>query len=237
LLLTPFIKPFSSLIFKLIHDDSPSITQLLDNSLVSMPGISIESARLTTLEIFREMIKILGHILQESDHFTKVKLVQKINFLKEAEEETRTYLSKIQTRRGTKKDKYKHISILHALDHLNSIITDLKEYSLLKKFTRDKVLSAIIEEIKSYQLTVLEAFELKKTEKLTESLELFSKKLAVTRKETRLYILQKTADGDMSPEIAQSHIEVVKWSDALWFHIWRAFYHLGEKDESIRLIH
>lgn len=122
IIFTPFIKQFTNLIAWILPEKKSSVTQYLDDSIIEIPSIAIETATRAlkeatklTLETMKEKLNILTQ--QNSNRFSLDLIDQKLKDIELEVKEIRNFVEEIEE--TSQKTRTQYISLLHALDHID----------------------------------------------------------------------------------------------------------------------
>ncbi|MDH7552231.1 MAG: Na/Pi symporter [Spirochaetota bacterium] len=221
LLFFPFITPFVRFLKTLFADTRFYLTQHLDDAIATTPAIAVETARRTVVDIALYIIQILKDMLQKNG----TDIAHRLKTAQIALEETKHFMSKVKTPPQQKQLYDEHISVLHAIDHLNSIIEACQEahiVSLLKNSTNFSDMKW------NFNTELVESEKALKAESSIDSVEKIqelSQYLANSRKLERVEVLKKTATGQLDSHTALDFIEAIRFIDRLGYHIWRVVRH------------
>lgn len=225
LLFLPFIKPFARLIERLLPEHEPDLIRRLDVTLLRDPATAVEAARRTAIDVASVVIEALRDYVT---HGAAGTMRPRLEAADRALAETRLYLAKVRTPEAARAAYQRHLSTLHAVDHLDRLIEAAGEPRSARTAARDPAL-------RDMARGMLDEFDatlawLKDVEKPAPAgvLEAMSKSLAEQRKQHRPRILEDTAHGRLTPDEATDQLEAARWVDRLGYHIWRAVLHLGE---------
>ena len=134
-------------------------------------------------------------------------------------------MSKVKTNPHESKLYNEHISTLHAIDHLNSIIEACYEKQAIDTLKNSdlfkEMLSNFSNELNESENALQQKSSLDNVEKIQE----LSQYLANIRKLGRIEVLKKNAMGLLDSQTALEHIEAIRFIDRLGYHIWRVVRH------------
>jgi phosphate:Na+ symporter len=221
LLLLPFVGGFAALVMRAVPDRGPQLTRNLDDSVLEIPAVAVETARRTTMDIAAVLVGALRSSTgarRQPDHAA-------LEAAQSALEAVRTFLSRISSPVDTGSDHRIHLSVLHAMDHLERLLERLRSSpatlpgeepfeSLCLRASRD------LEVIESW----LETGEGDSPENTAEELSLWSADL---RRRDRAGTLELAALGGQSPDYVLAHLDALRWLDSSVYHVWRATFHLA----------
>ena len=107
----------------MIPEKGSYLTRNLDDSVAKVPGVAVEVSFNTLQDITKELTTVIVSLIQTKKMTTEAE--NKLNQIEEAIEKTRAFMDSIQS--TSTKDRYKHISLLHALDHSYRLAKALRE--------------------------------------------------------------------------------------------------------------
>ncbi|MGQ9843146.1 MAG: Na/Pi cotransporter family protein [Spirochaetota bacterium] len=221
LLFFPFITPLIRILKTLFANTTLHLTQHLDEAIAKAPPIAVETARRTVIDIALFIIHILKEMLQKNEN----NVGRNLKIATQALEETKYFLSKVITDPHQKQLYSEHISVLHAIDHLNSIIDACGESQTILILNGSSNFSdmkfSFYNELNESQKALQSQSLVDSVEKIQE----LSQYLANTRKLERVEVLKKTASGIIDSHTALEYIEAIRFIDRLGYHIWRAVLH------------
>jgi phosphate:Na+ symporter len=220
-LLLPFIQPFSRFITRIIPDKSVSLTRHLDHSVLQIPAVAIESARLTLVDIMHDIAIFISNQLSSIQPIDSSEIREEQDRLHQALDETRLFLRSIQIGQGASKEQVLYVAVLHAIDHLDSILDDFTKKDSLELLKKSPKLEVLFQKTVQQIPAVKYWLETQQSESFKLEMEAFAKEMAEFRKSYRLDLLNQTAKQEIDPETAQDLIEALRWIDGVWFHLWR----------------
>ncbi|MCX8124070.1 MAG: Na/Pi symporter [Spirochaetes bacterium] len=220
-LFTPAITPLVRFLKTLFADTTLHLTQHLDDAIAKTPAIAVETARRSVVEIALYIIAILKDLL----HKNGSDLPRRLKTAMVALEETKHFMSKVKTPPQQKQLYDEHISVLHAIDHLSSIIEACQEadtIALLKDSNNFVDMKwNFNNELNESEKALRSQSSIDSVEKIQE----LSQYLANARKLERVEVLRKTASGILDSHTALDYIEAIRFIDRLGYHIWRVVRH------------
>jgi phosphate:Na+ symporter len=230
-IILPFIGVFSRLLTRIIPERGPYLTRHLDDSLVNVPSVALETVRRTIIDITIASIDIVREMI-DSETVSPV-MKKRLREVGNALGETRGFLGKIKTQKGASSVfSSRFISIMHAVDHVDQLIIASWEFEKLSAMRNDRRLNHLaltLSENVEPVLIRLEGLKRKESVQKMEGTSLYMKKL---REKQREEILARTASGDIDPDTAMKQIEAIRWLDRVTYRVFRALYYLGYHSEN-----
>jgi phosphate:Na+ symporter len=222
----PIIRLFSRLVTILIPDTGPVLTRHLDNSVTSIPAIAIEAARRTARDITIILIEITIENLTKG---FEPRNSHRLASIDDALAQTRIFLSRVRSEKGsTSGERSGHVSVLHIIDHAENLSMDSRETEHIQILHHDDALNLLSQELCDRLRQIIEWMNNPGTIS-GEVAEHTAQLMKEIRKGERTAILQRTADGELTPEEAYAQIEAIRWLDRITYHVWRAAYHIAEQ--------
>lgn len=221
-LFIPFIKPFSNLLIRLIPERENALTRNLDDSLLSVPSIAMDVCYKTLRDMIVRLTDVLLSIIK--DRKVSAESERKMSEIEEAIEITRDFLNKIQS--TSKKERNKHLCILHILDHLSRLIRVLQEGKIIHAISLQEKLILQMQDVLENIQTSLHDDE--RMIDLSLLLEQTSQKMAVERRNRRNEYFERSVLNDTELEVAISKVETILWIDRLVYHYWRSIARMAE---------
>ena len=229
-ILSPFISHIVHIIERLIKDEQPTLTRNLDDSVIAIPAVAVEAARLTIIEIFKELIHVV--YANQNQELRPSAVIKRREALEASISKTKEFLSKVPHVSEQTLDYNRFISVLHAIDHLSSALEAIDELDKVEPNEADPELVSIRSQLPQKIEKVLSWLNDPLSHNPLVEIQEFSSWLAGKRKSQRLVVLKLTASGALSLDQAQRIIEQLRWIDGIWFHLWRALNHISETSES-----
>ena len=225
--LFPFIVPFAARIERWMPERELRLTRYLDSTLVELPSVAVEAARRAGIATAQELFRQAVPILQGAP-----KAAPEPAFLEGAGEAVirlRAFLSGVRTPAGEEEQFARHLSVLHAADHLDRLRRALEEPVPIDPRWGTKV-ARILEEWAEEANpdaghTAPEAPLRKRAGKLAE-----------VRKRRRARILEKGVYKEMDPVRLRREVDGLLRLDRIGYHAFRAAHHLqlaGPDDQEL----
>lgn len=221
ILFVPFVRPFAKAIEKMIPEKGNYLTRNLDSSVAKLPGVAVEVSFNTLQDITKEMTTVLVSLIQGKKRTaeTDSRLAQ----IDEAIEKTRLFMDAIQS--SSQKERYKHIALLHALDHLYRLSKALREQHP-NAFQLQETLTQKWLEVLEKVLLIIDEDE--RLPEIATLLEVTSSEMATVRRDKRNAYFEHTVENVVELETAVSKVETLLWIDRLVYHYWRTTARLAE---------
>jgi len=222
-LLLPFVGRLADLLGRLVADPFPSPTRHLDPSVARIPSVAVEVARRTALEIGAELGSVAAASIARAPATPSP---ERMRVLHHALDDVRTFLARVSTGPEVGDTYERHVSVLHATDHLDRMARALRDAPPAS--TRAA-------------LTAHEPIVLRASEEIGEAARLLSgdagtpvsslvelaRDLAAARREGRPRVMAEAASGERPLGEAVAELDTMRWVDRLAYHLWRAAEHLA----------
>lgn len=219
----PMVHGFARLIIRLLPDRGSVLTRHLDDSLIQVPEVAIESLRRVLGDCATELAAIIRQRIDPEKNRPPLPLTN----VRQSLHEARAFLARIPATTVRTGEGNARLSLVHALDHLDQLVEELTKFTRIPvedptnriTLVRDK-LHALVSAV---TLTLTEATPLPPL----GAIEQLARELADLRRTTRHALLQETAEATLSPENADTLLDAVRWMDTAAYHLWRAGHHLN----------
>lgn len=221
LIFLPFIHHFAHMVIRMIPEKGNPLTRYLDANVAAVPQVAIDAASKTLLGIIKEVTEeIILFIKSETktEEFEK-----KLLKVEDAVKTTRSFLSSFLTHSVGDQDK--HLSMVHALDHIERLIKVLRD--------EQKIAALRYQERRMAEWLVIlqqvyDSVSAKEMEAAASLLEETSMKIADERRARRQHYFLQTVKSETELEIALAKAQALLWIDRLVYHYWRAVQRLTE---------
>ncbi len=226
ILFLPLTRPFARLIIALVREDGPMPTRHLNQKLIPTASAAIEAARRASLDVLTLVMKVSSEVLAQ----TTINRVQQqqLDRSEEALLETRRFLTNVRSETEGSAEHRRHISVLHAIDHIDRLVAACRENYQLSHLQRDRALSAVVTQLGRQLAEARSNLMTGGVEIVVPILESHSGSIAELRRSQRPKIIEDAATGQVDSERALQELEAVRWIDRLAYHSWRAALHLQE---------
>jgi len=220
LLVLPWLQSFAAIVERLVPERRPALSRYLDPSVATVAPVAIEAARRALAGVARATATALrlglaGRASQAESQLGPARA---------ALEEVRSFLAAVRSAGESPRLHARHLSVLHALDHLERLVRAAGEQvdapavaAILTDSGRDLAAA----------LDLVEAWTGEAETAPAPALMAHSAAIAQTRRAERAKALARTASGALDPVTALARNEALRWFDRLAYHLWRAIHHLG----------
>jgi phosphate:Na+ symporter len=224
LVIMPFHHRFANLVTRIIPEKRPSLIRHLDETVTGVSSVALESARRTAVDITERIAELVESMLTENDvrgrEIIRTEIEGGLDRLHD-------FMALIRRNQETDREYDLHVSIIHALDHLDQLVIETRDERMAGFSTsregpdeRARDLSRAVEII-HYELAGI------RRGLSPESLSSIAETLQELRKTIRADVIARTADGEMEPSMAFRQIEALRWMERVSYRFWRAAYYLN----------
>lgn len=228
-LFVPWLGRFTQVVSRLVRERGPALTRYLSPAVAEEPPVAVKAARTTLLMCAAEVgdeAKLLATRVVPGRELQAARL--RLQQVQGALDETRTFIADLRSDPSSESAHRRHVSVLHALDHLQAGATLLARSEALDRFARDPELA----ELREVMAKALEAMVgwcpvLAPEAPADHVLELFAS-IPPLRRRTRRRVLRLVATGEADPDGAETALEALAWAQAFSHHLMRAVHHLRE---------
>ncbi len=232
-LLLPFVTPFSRMIVRLVPESGPELTRYLDASVASVAPVAVESARLTSVRVALLLAHTVDRLLDQSRSPRGLEEVSQRSL--DALAQTRSFLRGVRSGDDTGPDRDRHLSVLHAVDHLESLANAIvMEDQAFARVVRLE-LGETTDELREGLRTFGDWAERQDLEAPVETLAAISARIAELRRSRRPLVMERTAAGELDPDEALAYLDAIRRVDRIGYHIWRAAHHLWLASRGVAL--
>jgi phosphate:Na+ symporter len=223
LLLLPWIRQFARWIERIIPERGRVLTQRLDPSVAELAPVAIEAVRLTLIDVAASLSDALRGQLRPGP---RQSLNEAVTRVEDALEETRRFVGRIRSDPETLDEHNRHLSTLHALDHLAGMVQAMRDSNPVRTLATEPALAESVRLLAEGLESVdreLDDEESRQQSARAQS----SEAIARFRLSQRDQILRATAAGRLDPSTASAQLEALRWVDRVTNHLCRAFHHLS----------
>lgn len=226
MMLLPVSGAFARLISHLVPERGAQLTRNLDATVANVSAVAVEAARRTVREVAGVLIDAVRRELSGTDD--PLRTSRALEAASTALRETQQFLAEVRTTPEAAEYE-RHLSVLHAIDHLDNLIEAMQEPQHRPALRDDPGLRAIAVRLAECLEPVEEwhASDMAGDAAPAEA-ESVSRTMAELRRTERIRILEQTAHGAIEPGEALIWMDAIRWLDRLAYHIWRTTHHLAE---------
>jgi phosphate:Na+ symporter len=228
-LVLPWLGGFSRLVARLVPDKGAVLTRYLSRASGDEPATAVRAARTTLLMCATELgddAKLLttGPTTAREAQAAR----QRLRRVREAIDETRTFLAPLRSNPDAGDDHRRHVSVLHALDHLAGAATLLEHAAHAHRLGTSPQLAALRERLRAGLDALVAWGPVHAPEGTADPILDIFKSVARLRRQARVQVLRQVATGATDPDDAEASLETLTWAQQLSLHLLRAVHHLRE---------
>jgi phosphate:Na+ symporter len=230
----PFITPYARLVERIVPERKPELARHLDASVAGVPSIAVEAVRRTAMDIMSAIVVKVRKLIdvEQTLPLSKVKLLD----IEHAIDETKEFLGRVSTESASAGVFARHLSSVHAIDHLESLLDCCRKPAALAWAKRDESLRGAIHAMDNSLEPTLEWLSGERDEPPIEELRQMNESLAAIRRHQRALLLEQAALRKRPPKESLDLLDAFQWLDRVGYHLWRTAHHLQrtpqEKPES-----
>jgi phosphate:Na+ symporter len=244
LVLAPLLGRFSRLVESLVPESVPSLVRNLDPAVAEVPEVAVEAARRSASEVHRILSLDLVRLLREAGAPRGTPAEPRVPAGRVAElplalPAIRTFLARVRTRADDPDAFARHLSLIHAVDHLDRMEELRREFPELgalppelapqaRELATALVTGSRIDEDSPAGAAPGDTAGVDPGERqaAVRALAETSRRLADGRRARRAEILEEIARGEIPPDEGRLRILHLKRMDRIGYHGWRAGHHL-----------
>ncbi|MBX3475223.1 MAG: Na/Pi cotransporter family protein [Planctomycetes bacterium] len=225
ILFLPFVGRLAGFTERVFKMKGPRLTRELDASLLNVPPLAIEAARRALKVGGAELLEYLAAHLRDDARQPSDDLITELD---SALDEVRRFLAKVPPPDVQGYEFHRQISTIHAIDHMERLVSESREKDRLRTARRDQTLHKTCLDLAA--LLDLLAVQIREplVEPDVERAQAFSLRLADERRTARPAILEATAARRIDPDQALAELAAQRWLDRIAYHVWRVSHHLRE---------
>lgn len=220
----PVLGRFASVIERLIPQPGSGLSRHLDPSVAQLPEVAVESARRTVRDTAAVVLEVARRQISAANAPPPG---TELDEAAGAVAEVRRFLGLIRTDPNQPEEYRRHLSLLHAVDHLDRLHEACREAHPASLAVGSASLGGPRGELKAGLDRVLEWLNNPSAEAITDLVHRVSQSLAASRRRHRTLTLARTASGAWEPGEAGELLDAMRWLDRLGYHSWRLVHHLA----------
>jgi phosphate:Na+ symporter len=224
LLVLPAVRPFASIVERLVPNRGPALTRHLDASLAELPEVAIEAVRLTLLATLAELFSETRSILTGAAGSRRHQLAA----IHAAVDETRRFLGSLSLP-GSRSDAINsRVATLQALDHVGqmAIVVNRLHDRADTRVDDDRALATPKRLVLDILETGANLLHEPSDPAALDTLQNLASQLADQRRRERIRLFEFSARGEVFADTALHTLDALRWLDAIGYHAWRALHGL-----------
>jgi phosphate:Na+ symporter len=228
-LFLPWLPTFAALVARLVPDRGPPLTRHLGYASVDEPALAVQAARTTLLGIAAELGDAVRALATRAGPArvaagARARLAHAIQAL----EQTHEFLAKVRTSDGDPTDRRRHVSVLHALDHLQRAAQRLAPSAALARFAHAADVRPVREALDAAVVAMVDWCPVLAPEAPADGILERFQGIPGVRRHTRVQVLRRGAEGSADADDAEETLEALTWAQAIAHNLERAVHHLRE---------
>lgn len=227
ILILGFTKPFARMLIALVPERGPVLTRRLDERLLPDSEAASAASFATAQIIARHVAGILA--LQLADRSGGSQYSGSLTAAEEATAELSLYLAKIQISEVEAQTRQQHVSVLHAVDHIERLINRCRQFRRIDVLDEDDTLRDLAQELSS--LTQEFGHPENIAAPLTEKLDKLRRVFRTNRKTYRKTTLLEVSAGLMQSDGASDRLDAMRWLHRTTYHLWRLATHFQTSEQ------
>jgi phosphate:Na+ symporter len=217
--LFPVLNRFAAMVERMVPETRPDLTRNLDPTVAEIPEVAVEAAGQSVAGVAHLLVGELARLSLESAGAPPPRgaASRRIHEVPLALGVIRTFLAQVRTPPHDGVSFQRHLSLIHAVDHLDRLEDLRREFEELGPLPAPLAPTA---------RRLADALTEWTHDRDTDALGRSSRVLAEERKARREAALEEMAVGGMPPEMGRISILHVKRMDRIAYHAWRASHHM-----------
>jgi len=234
-LVLPWLARFAALVSRLVPDRGAALTRYLSAASADDAAVAVESARTTLLmcatELADELRVMATRVGAPRERAAARVRVQRV---RGALDEVRTFLLPVRSGEvdggdgDREADRRRHVSVLHALDHLASAVRLSERSDVVDRFAQASAVAGLRRHLDQGLEALAVWGPLLAPEGPADDLLALFGSVPDVRRAARRDVLRQLAHGAADPDVAEDDLEALAWAQALAHHLLRSVHHLRE---------
>jgi phosphate:Na+ symporter len=214
----PFSNVLATLAVRLIPERRSRFTTLLDQSLLELPTVAVETAQRAQGLIASELLALVSGLLRGVQ--PPPGLVDELDV---ALDDVRHFVAQVQQAGGKDNAYERRLASLHMNEHLERLVRDAREVEHLQAVASQADLGLVAGKLADLLADL--ARGLATGDVQAEPIRDFSQRLSDEQRTARPAILEATAARTLDPDLALAALAAQRWVDRLAHHAWRCAHH------------
>lgn len=229
ILFLPFVRPFAKLIERILPDTGPSLTRHLDDSLLLVPAVALETTKRalseTACELFNTLRDRIGSAQASGGELRSAELRNGLAAIK-------IFFEKVPPISDEQPISEERVAQIHAIDHLDRLQSHLQPPEALRAVMAGERLKTEIRMTQDILALAETGLDGHGDEGWLEEVKRRSLALAERRRKERPQVIQRSAEGGWPPGEALTVLDALRWLDRVSYHVWRIANYLAGSLES-----
>lgn len=228
-LFLPWLPTFAALVARLVPDRGPPLTRHLAHASADEPAVAVQAARTTLLGIAAELGDVARALATRAGPTRAAGAARAhLPHLSKALEETQHFLAQVRSEDGDADDRRRHVSVLHAHDHLHRAAQRLAPSATLARFARDPDAGPVRDALDAAVAALVDWCPVLAPEAPADAILARFQEIPTLRRRARVQVLRRVAEGAVDADDAEETLEALTWAQAIAHNLERAVHHLRE---------
>lgn len=225
----PFVQPFAARIERLLPDKGPILTAHLDDTLLHMPAVALETVRRSLRQTAATLFGVARDRLQPD----AVSADDELNRgrVQEALDRTAAFFARIPPVSDEEGVSELRVELLHALDHLTRLLECARAPANMHRMLGHELLQPVTALCRKALETGVAGCNGQGDPEWLNTVTRVAAELAGRRRQGRPALLAQTASGAWPPHAALEALDATRWLDTMAYHTSRACHYLAGTDE------
>lgn len=229
LVFMPFVSRFSDLIERMLPETDITFTRNLDESLLSIPVIALDTVGRTLTAIALEIITIARNNMNQ--YHSYVLNEQRIYRVYQELRTTHEFFVKIPAADEDQSLSVIRVSLIHAIDHMLRMEEYMYPENRIRRMFTHKETVDVLDKCHAIMNIADDSLSQPENKKV-EELEMLSSDLISLGDQRRAEIIHRTAEGELNAQNATELLDTIRWIVRTGNHIARICIYLG-RDNSV----
>ena len=222
----PFAKQFADFITQIVPERGSKLTRLLEEKLIDDASAAIDAASATARYIAADLFSILVDLLDP--HLRDDAEQRRLAEIGKALTAVEFFLSRVKTEPSQTNIHPRHVSTVHAVDHLSRLYVRCVNSAPLKVRRNDKRLQRLARILES---TLHRLGDQLYTEGGEQYLDRIRNLLRHQRHSYRHRLIVQAANGQIDAEQTGDRLDSIRWLHRSTYHVWRIVHHLRKSED------
>ena len=221
---------FGRLVIRIVPERKFAFTERLDRTLFASPSIAVEAARATlkdlSLAVFIALLKTMRHEKATADMQLAGRRTPSIEEINESLKRTRDYLARVDSSSDDGLQYERHLSALHAIDHLRRLIDRCEEQDRAGRIPEDSDLAGFGAELSVALGVTITQLRQQGGEPPADHLRDIWQRVDARSERYRHELIESAASGDQDTFTVIGRFDTLRWLHRVSYHVWRIVHHL-----------
>ncbi len=220
----PVADRFADLVVRLVPGQVSPFAQRLDARLLAAPGSALDAVGATVRELAAKALVELTRLLTGVE--TADRLRDRLALLSLALVETRHYVERLHTSADLGPVYARHVSVMHAIDHLDRLVDRCGEADRARTARDDPRLRAVAAHVAGATQRLDASLAADVAPLPDDAARELWEGLEARKKPYRREVLEHAAAGGLDSDAALARLDAMRWLERCSYHVWRIVHHL-----------